>query len=259
MTRASGTTRGIGGQQPGTSFQSETRARRARAPSSVAVRSVPPRPSVATSPSGAAPMKPGTTGMIPRASSGASARATRAVGARESGAAWPNAAVGVDEVERVDVRCARCRPASSAAATRRRAEPLAARDDVVAGARRELAQQAQALAPAPRAPRTLGDDGQDVGPVPAAGEQRARHLRVAAAQAGDQGRDGARVAASGLLRHGQERVGGPRHGGDDHDGRLGAMAADDVDGVADRGGIGQRRTAELVNVRCSAGSGHETI
>ena len=74
-------------------------------------------------------------------------------------------------------------------------------------------------------------------------------------EAGDQGRDGARVAASGLLRHGQERVGRPRHGGDDHDGRLGAMAANDLDG----GGIGQRRTAELVHLRCSAGSGHETI
>jgi hypothetical protein len=37
------------------------------------------------------------------------------------------------------------------------------------------------------------------------------------------------------------------------------MAADDVDGVADGGGIGQRRTAELVHLRGSAGSGHETI
>ena len=59
MTRASGTTRGSAVSSPGTSFQSETRAAPSARASSVAVRSEPPRPRVATSPSGVAPMKPG--------------------------------------------------------------------------------------------------------------------------------------------------------------------------------------------------------
>ena len=37
-----------------------------------------------------------------------------------------------------------------------------------------------------------------------------------------------------------------------------AMAADDVDGVADSGGVGQRRTAELVHLRRSAGPWHKS-
>ena len=74
MTRASGTTRGSAVSRPGTSFQSDTRVAPSARARSVAVRSEPPRPSVATWPSGAQPMKPGTIGMIPRASSGASVR-----------------------------------------------------------------------------------------------------------------------------------------------------------------------------------------
>jgi hypothetical protein len=35
------------------------------------------------------------------------------------------------------------------------------------------------------------------------------------------------------------------------------MAANDLDRMADGSGIGQRRTAELVHVRRSAGTGHE--
>ena len=76
MTRASGTTRGSAVSRPGTSFQSETRFAPSARPSRVAVRSEPPRPSVASSPSGVEPMKPGTTGMIPRSSSGSRARWT---------------------------------------------------------------------------------------------------------------------------------------------------------------------------------------
>jgi hypothetical protein len=34
------------------------------------------------------------------------------------------------------------------------------------------------------------------------------------------------------------------------------VTTDDIDGVANGGGVGQRRTAELVHLRCSAGSGH---
>ncbi len=82
--------RGSAVSRPGTSFQSDT----SRAPStrarSVAVRSEPPRPRVATWPSGAAPRNPGTTGTARCASTGSSAfRALRSVSAR-SGDALPN-------------------------------------------------------------------------------------------------------------------------------------------------------------------------
>ena len=44
---------------------------------------------------------------------------------------------------------------------------------------------------------------------------------------------------------------------DDHDdGGLRTKTMDDVDGVADGGGVGQRRTAELVDVGRAAGSWH---
>ena len=48
MTRASGTTRGSAVSRPGTSFHSDTSRAPSARPSSVAVRSEPPRPSVAT-------------------------------------------------------------------------------------------------------------------------------------------------------------------------------------------------------------------
>jgi hypothetical protein len=79
---------------------------------------------------------------------------------------------------------------------------------------------------------------------------------VPGAEPGNQGRDGAGFAGSGLLRHAQERVCRPGHSGDHDDGGLRPVAADDLDGMADGGGIGQRRTAELVHMSRSAGSGH---
>ena len=89
MTRAPGTSRGSAVRMPVTSFQSTTSAADSERARSVAVRSVPPRPSVATDPSGAAPKNPGTTGVTPRASSGPSTRrAARRVWSR-SGDALP--------------------------------------------------------------------------------------------------------------------------------------------------------------------------
>ena len=136
------------------------------------------------------------------------------------------------------------------------AEPLAPGDEVVGGARRQLAEQAEALGQRLQLGEEIADVEQHVGAEPSARQERARHLGVPGAEPRDQRRDGARLAGSRLLRHFEERVGGPRHRGDDHDGRLGAMAANDLDRVADGSGIGQRRTAELVHVRCSAGTGH---
>ena len=92
------------------------------------MRSEPPRPSVATWPSGAAPRKPGTTGTVPRASSGRSAfRALRSV-RRKSGDAPPN----VPSVCTTSVAStyAAGQPAASKAAANSRAEsrsPRAAR------------------------------------------------------------------------------------------------------------------------------------
>ena len=76
--------RGSAVSRPGTSFQSETREAPSARATSVAERSVPPRPSVAISPSGVAPMKPGSTGTRPRASSGSSTRVHCAIGAGDS-------------------------------------------------------------------------------------------------------------------------------------------------------------------------------
>ena len=74
---------------PRTSFHSTTVRAPIGAASSVAVRSDPPRPSVVGLPSGAWPMKPGTTGVVPAASSGRSARRARRPVSGRLGAAPP--------------------------------------------------------------------------------------------------------------------------------------------------------------------------
>jgi hypothetical protein len=51
---------------------------------------------------------------------------------------------------------------------------------------------------------------------------------------------------------GEDRVGDPRHRGDDHDeGRL-ALVPDNLERVANRGGVGQRGAAELMHFGCTA-------
>ncbi len=178
-----------------------------------------------------------------------------AVGASVVGRRAAEGIVGVDDVERLDVAGPRARGIEGGR-DEPRAEPFAARDEIVGGPRRELAEKAEAPGQRFQLVERLGDVGERVGPPAPRGEQRPRHLGVPRAQARDEGRDGARVAGSSLPRHGEERVGRPRHRGDDHDGGLRTKAVDDVDGVADGGGIGQRRTAELVHVRRSARSRH---
>ena len=105
---------------PATSFHSVTSFASSARASTVAVRSVPPRPRVTTSPSQPAPMKPGTTTRSPRSSGVA------------------GATVGVEERLRVGDG------ARDAGALQRGGEdcggePLTAREDLVARARRQLA------------------------------------------------------------------------------------------------------------------------
>ena len=87
--RASGTARGSAVRMPATSFQRTTRMAPSARASSVAVRSVPPRPSVVTPPSGPRPRKPGTTATAPRESSGRSRRRAFLRVSGMSGAACP--------------------------------------------------------------------------------------------------------------------------------------------------------------------------
>ena len=120
--------RGSAVNRPGTSFHSDTSRAPSTRASSVAVRSEPPRPSVATWPSGAAPRKPGTTGTTPRAKSGRSTvRALRSV-RRRSGDALPNVP-SVCTISAASTYAAG-QPAASRAAANSRAEsrsPRAAR------------------------------------------------------------------------------------------------------------------------------------
>ncbi len=114
MRRVSGTSFGSDVRMPGTSFQSVTIGALKARPSSVAVRSEPPRPSVATPPSGARPMKPGTTGTVRALSSGCSTFRALATDSGMSGLAppkWPS----VTTMSTASTYCAR-RPARAMAA-----------------------------------------------------------------------------------------------------------------------------------------------
>ena len=109
------------------------------------MRSEPPRPSVATLPSGRRPMKPGTTGTVPRATSGFRTRAAqrRRVGDERGGAAV--GLVGAHELQRVD----ELRPAvrgRDSGSQQRRGKLLAAADHRVARARLEMPQHADGAA-----------------------------------------------------------------------------------------------------------------
>ena len=219
------------------------------------MRSEPPRPRVATSPSGAAPIKPGTTGTTPAREQWAEHPLDGAVGAGVIGRRLAERGVGVDQVERVHVL-----GAGSAGLERGGdqpcAEPLAAGDEVVGGAGGQLAEQPKPLGQRLELGEEVGDVEQHVGAETAAGKERPGDFGVPGAEPRDERSDGTRLAGSRLLGHFEERVGGSRHRGDHDDGGLRAMAANDLDRVADGSGIGQRRTAELVHVWCSAGAWH---
>ena len=256
MTRASGTTRGSAVRSPGTSFQSETREAPSPRASSVAVRSEPPRPERGHLAVGRGADEAGHD----RDDAAREQRQQRAldapIGAGEVRRRLAERAVGVDEVDGIDVPC--LRPGRLERRRHQaRAQPLAARGEVVGGARGELAQELEPLCQGLELLEDVADVGQRVRPAAARGQERPCHLGVAAPELRDEGRDGARLAGAGLLGHAKERVGRPRHRRDDHDGGLLGMAADDVDGVADSGGVGQRRTAELVHLRRSAGPWHK--
>jgi len=150
----------------------------------------------------------------------------------------PEVAVGVDEVQGVHVLC--LRPGGLERGRHQPgAEAFAARGQVVGRAGRELAEQPEPLGDLLELLEHVADIAQDVCPAAAGGQEGPRHFGVARAQPRDQRGNGARLAGSGLLGNAEQRVGRPRHRGDDHDRGLLGMATDDVDGVADAGGIGQ--------------------
>ena len=92
-------------------------------------------------------MKPGTTGTMPRARIGTSVRCDAAVGGGEVRRRLAERAVGVDEVEGVDV-LGLGPAASRAAATSRALSRSPAGGEVVGGAGRQLAQVPEACASA---------------------------------------------------------------------------------------------------------------
>lgn len=125
MRRASGTWRGSAVRMPGTSFQSTARFALSARAMSVAVRSEPPRPRVATLPSGARPMKPGTTGMVPFRRSGLS-RATASLELSAMRGAAPPWCSSVRTTSRASTKEA-ARPAAVMAAARMVAESCSPR------------------------------------------------------------------------------------------------------------------------------------
>ena len=219
------------------------------------MRSEPPRPRVATSPLGRGADEARHDRYHAAAEQGREDSLDGAVGAGVVRGRLAEMGVGVHQVHRVHEAGAGA-PGLQRGGDEPRAQTLAAGDQVVGGARGELAQQPQSLRQRLQLGEEVADVEQHVGPEPAAGKQRPRDLDVARAEPGNEAGHGARLAAPCLLRHFQERIGSPRHRGDDHDGRLGTVTANDLDGVANGGGIGQRRTAELVHVWRAAGSGH---
>jgi hypothetical protein len=87
--RAEGTIRGSAVMRPSTSVQISTRDTSSTAPSSAAVKSEPPRPSVVGTPSTVAPMKPCVTGRRPDSTSGTRHWRARSARACMYGVAWP--------------------------------------------------------------------------------------------------------------------------------------------------------------------------
>ena len=64
------------------------------------------------------------------------------------------------------------------------------------------------------------------------------------------------LAPRGVPRDREQRIGGAGDRGHDLDRGLSAVASDDADGITDRGGVGQRSPAELVDVRGASCWGH---
>ena len=110
------------------------------------MRSDPPRPSVATLPSGARPMKPGTTGTVPREPAGLEQRAGPATAVSGmSGVAPPWRLIGADESS-ASTNLARRRADGDGGGEERRGQLLAAADHRVARARLEVPQHADGAA-----------------------------------------------------------------------------------------------------------------
>ena len=218
-------------------------------------RSEPPRPSVARPRHRAQPMAgDDQDDAARRAAEGA---LDTAVGAREVGRGLTEHAVGVDEVEGVHILCLR-----SARVERCRhqtgAQPLAARGEVVGRTGGELAQQTETLRQGLELLEHVADIRQHVrppasrwqdGPRDSAWRERRPAIRDATVRDSPALARWATPSSASVVPAMAETtttVG------------LVRVAADDVDGVADGGGVGQRRTAELVHMRRSAGPWHKS-
>jgi hypothetical protein len=137
-----------------------------------------------------------------------------------------------------------------------RAEPLAARDDEIAGPRRELAEESET--PDQRLQlRELRGDVREKRPAPTArGHDGAGGVAVRRPECRDPLGHGAVFPSLRVSGDGEQCVGGPGHRRYDDRGRLRAEALDDTNSVVDRVGVGQRSPAELVDVRGASRDGH---
>ena len=129
------------------------------------------------------------------------------------------------------------------------AQPLAPRHDEVARPRTQVAQEPEPGRERHQLVELPGDVGEERGPGSAAGDHRARGARVLRPERADQLGDAALVAADGVAGDGEQRIRRAGHRRDHHDGRFGTVLPDDSHRLADRGGVGQRGPAELVDVR----------
>ena len=241
---------------PGTSFHRTTRlAPRAR-PSRVAVRSDPPRPSVATLPSGACPMKPGTTGTVPCATDGFSRRLASVRRVRDERRRSAVDVVGADDVPCVDeLRATTCRRDGSG--QHRGRQFLAAAHHRVAGPRLEVAQHADGPAQFLELRRGAVDLGEQLPKRPPIPGGRLRGgLMPAAERLGGlfRGHEPARRRVGSSV---EQEIGdaAERRG---HDDERAFVRGNAHRGPLDRLAVGERRTAELPHFQCVLTSLHDS-
>ena len=214
---------------------------------------MPPRPSVTTSPSRPAPRKPGTTTSAPALEQRLERRARRHVGAHEIGRGVAGATVGVEELLRVGDG-ARDAGALQRGGEDGGGEPLTAREDLVARARRQLARARDAveqqLELLERRVDALGDRRR-------VEHEIGRDALVPRAQIARRGERAVEIARRrrGRQVHQRVRHAHQRRRGDDA-ARARAVEREQTNHAGDRTGIGERGTTELVDDDGTCLGGH---
>ena len=194
---------------PGTSFHNTTRLALSARARSVADRSVPPRPMVVTLPSGARPMKPGITTIVPAARRGRRTRRARRVVSAWFGAAAAVMLVGGHHLERVDI----LRPPAGACECRGEnlpRHPLAARDDPVAGSRRQVIEQADSGTEVAIFTGSRVHGSEELSPGRSRRYQGAHHLAMPAQERRSVLADVGPAPGQGMGRTLEQEVGDPR-------------------------------------------------